>query len=559
VSDIDQEILDHLNDDMAEMDNGPTAQAAIQRAAAEAKRQQRESLIRELSALSPMEYDQRRRQEAARLGARVSTLDAEVAQARRGGSSHTAPTNTPIIPDVEPWQVPVDGAALLDEMVSAFTRFVVLPDLAAVAMALWVIHTYCLDAADVIPRLAFTSPEKRCGKTIAMGMLGHLVARPLPASNISSASVYRAIEAFHPTLLIDEADTFLQKNEELRGVINSGHSRHNAHVIRTAGDNHETVTFSTWAPIAIAQIGKLPGTIEDRSIEVRMRRRHPGEKVEKFRRQHRAGLPILARKVARWAADNLSSLIGYEPAIPETLNDRAGDNWEPLLAIADRIGGGTPARARDAALQLSGERPDDSIGEMVLSDLRDMFIERGVDRLTSKEICAALAEDETRPWHEYRHAKPITQAQLARLLKRYGIHPDSVRVGDKTPKGYKRSDFDDAFQRYLSPFQAATPQQPNGEKEISDSGSRNTAGDVAVPETSENPTGTGDVAPLRPGEGVSGGTTSNCMPEQPGNNPPADSSRANSIPCQYFMGSHLLGAPCTRCGRRFADHFRTYG
>jgi hypothetical protein len=110
-----------------------------------------------------------------------------------------------------------------------------------------------------------------------------LTPRSIAASNITAASLFRTIEQFGPTLSLDEADTFLGENDELRGVINSGHRRSTAFVIRTVGDEHEARLFSTWCAKVIAAIGKLQGTLEDRSILVSMRRRAPGESVERFR------------------------------------------------------------------------------------------------------------------------------------------------------------------------------------------------------------------------------------------------------------------------------------
>ena len=103
-------------------------------------------------------------------------------------------------------------------------------------------------------------------------------------------------------------------------------------------------------------IGKLPSTLSDRAIEVPLKRKRPDEKVMRFRIVRPGDLPDLKRKCIRWAADNLISLrdgaLGV--SVPEGLNDRAADNWEPLLAIADRTGGEWPERARKAALALSG-------------------------------------------------------------------------------------------------------------------------------------------------------------------------------------------------------------
>jgi hypothetical protein len=107
------------------------------------------------------------------------------------------------------------------------------------------------------PLLALTSPEKRCGKTTTLSLLTRLVPRPLLSSNISPAALFRIVEKYCPTLLIDEADSFLRDKEELRGILNSGHTRDAAYVVRTVGDDKEPCRFSTWAPKAVALIGRL--------------------------------------------------------------------------------------------------------------------------------------------------------------------------------------------------------------------------------------------------------------------------------------------------------------
>ena len=116
----------------------------------------------------------------------------------------------------------------------------------------------------------------------------------LSASNISSAALFRSIEKWVPTLLIDEADSFATKNDELRGVLNSGHTPQTAFVVRCIGDDSEPRIFSTWGCKALAAIGKLPDTVMDRSIEIRLRRALPGEVAEKIRhaspRQIRASI-----------------------------------------------------------------------------------------------------------------------------------------------------------------------------------------------------------------------------------------------------------------------------
>src|SRR5215831_11442204 len=142
------------------------------------------------------------------------------------------------------------------------------------AGGLWIVFTYALDAFDEAPILALCSPLKRCGKTTTEDLTAALAQRPLTAANITVAALYRTVEQFAPTLIVDEADTFLLTNLALRGIINSGHTRATAFVIRTAG--HEPRLFSTWGARMIALIGRLPATLEDRAIVLPMRRRAPG-------------------------------------------------------------------------------------------------------------------------------------------------------------------------------------------------------------------------------------------------------------------------------------------
>ena len=328
-------------------------------------------------------------------------------------------------------------------------------------MALWVVLAHAIDTADVAPRLAFTSPVKRCAKTTALNVVGRLVPRALPASNISPAAVFRAIEAARPTLLIDEADTFLKTSDELRGVLNSGHSRDSANVVRVVGDNLEVRQFSTWAAIAVALIGKLPDTLEDRSIAIEMKRKKPDETVEKFRRNRLAKLADLASMAARWAADNAEALRAATPDIPSELHDRAADNWEPLLPIADIAGGDWPARARAVAVRICGGADDDtSVRVQLLKDIGELFKKHGTDQLASATIIADLGDMEHRPWPDWKAGKPISAPQMARQLKPFGISPGTIRDGHDTAKGYKLTQLEDALRRYGG-FQTVTTSQTN--------------------------------------------------------------------------------------------------
>ena len=438
--------------------NGSAATGASQLSATDD-----DETIAHLAKLNPVDYDRQREAAAQRLGCRASTLDAAVKAARATPSNSGGQGQPLALPEPAPWHDPVDGPGLLDGLAKAIKRHVVLPEHEANAIALWVAHAYVFEAFTVTPRLGVTSAEKRCGKTTLLDVLVCLVPRSLLASNISAAATYRTIELARPTLLVDEADTFLSDSEDLRGVLNSGH-RKGGSVVRLVGDKHEPRRFATYAPVAIAMIGALPGTLADRSIPIRLERRRANETVTPFRGDRTEDLVQLARKAARWAADNRKHLADADPDTNGLFN-RDADNWRPLLAIADAVGGDWPARARHAAQLLTAASATDqeTIGTMVLADICALFESREVDRVTSKDIVEHLLKLEERPWQEFGHSnRPITPHALARLLKRFRVAPTNLRANGGGPqKGYFRKALQDAFDRYLAPVavSTATPKQ----------------------------------------------------------------------------------------------------
>jgi Protein of unknown function (DUF3631)/Bifunctional DNA primase/polymerase, N-terminal len=402
-----------------------------------------------LAQLGVLAYQKRRLQEAKTLGIPVAALDKLVRQTQAQAEDRSAE-----LPhwQVAPWDAPVDGAALLADIEQAFTLYVFLPTGASAALALWTLHAWTMDAGDISPFIVLLSPTKRCGKTTVLIILLYLTPRSELSSNISPSALFRYVEDIRPTLLIDEADSFMRDNEELRGILNSGHTKAAAHVIRNVEINgeHKPRRFSTWAPKAIATIRELADTLEDRAIMLMLQRKPPGAKVERLRKRDNDEFAVLRRKAARWAADNFAKLADPDPQIPDALNDRAADNWRPLLAIADLADGGWPKRAREAACILSGDGHDvGAINVEMLADIKKAFGESEV--LTSADLVAALVADPERPWATWgKNDKPLTQNQLARLLRPFAIISETVHpLGRPHAKGYKRAHFEEAWTAYL--------------------------------------------------------------------------------------------------------------
>lgn len=379
----------------------------------------------------------------------------EAADAKANPQADSGGKGTPLnLEPPEPWAHPVKAAELLDEVRKVFDDHLVMPKWSSAADALWTAHTYGFEAFDYTPRLSIQSPEMQCGKSKKLDILGVLCCKAIMAANISAPAMFRTIELGRPTLLIDEADSFMKENEELRGVVNSGHAA-NGGVIRTVGDDHEPRLFSTFAPVAIAGIGHRAATIEDRSIPTHMRRKLPADKVRRFRSKDPA-YPRIRRQLARMMQDMVrGGVAGLDPKMPKSLSDRQTDSWRPLFAIAEKAGGHWPELAWNAAIELCKVAADNtqSIGVRLLSDVREIFYAgtgKPADAIASKMLADLLAAIDDAPWAEWK-GKAITMPAMARLLVKYKISPATVRLKAATFKGYKFDQFSDAWARYLPP------------------------------------------------------------------------------------------------------------
>jgi putative DNA primase/helicase len=441
--------------------------------------------LERLAKLSAFDYERARKAAADALKVRAPILDRLVTAKRTelGLDADDGKQGKSIaFPEPELWPQPVEGVALLDELAQV-GDYVVMAKPCRCAVALWVVHSYLLGQAFISPRLAILSPTKQCGKTRLLNVMTPLVYKPLRTDNITTSALFRVVSAHRPSLLIDEADSFATKdNDELRGILNSGHQK-GGQVLRNVGDEHEPRAFDTYAATAIAAIGTLPDTVMDRSIIINLAKRKADETIRPFRLDRTEVLQQLGRRVARWAHDNADAVGALDPVMPPGIADRVADNWRSLLAIADVVGGEWPERARQAALAMKPDVGETSRTELLICDIAAIFTALGRDRISSAELIEELCKITPRPWSEYgRSGKPITQNKLARLLKPLGIVPVVVRIGSETPRGYERSQFDDAFSRY-SP-----------EKEASNRNSASNADTTGTSDLFQTATGDPDVA-----------------------------------------------------------------
>ena len=429
----------------------PPAEEVDEKAKAKATAEEDE-LIANLARMRPGIAFARARSEAAKsLGLPRGDIDAEIRRAREDIAA--APLYGHWV--VEPWPEPVDGDSLLRDLIRRIRRHVVISDEGVLTVGLWVIMSWVHDeVATHSPILNINSVEPESGKSTLMGLIAFLMPKCIASVEISEAALYRAIERWQPSLALDEFDSILTDDNKaaLRSVINSGHVRGSG-VLRCTGDDQTPTLFQTFAAKSIGMIGRrLPPPTLSRCIFIELRRRRRDELVEKFKHTDDAGLADLRGRLRRWALDNRDALRDAKPSIPDALQNRAEDNWRLLLGIGDLCSGveDYADKARTAAIRIESRSDSRTASALALAAVKAVFEARGCDRIYSETLLNDLTADPTAEWAEWgRSRKPISQRQLANLLRGYGITPEQVRIDDVQRRGYVLTRFQDAFERYL--------------------------------------------------------------------------------------------------------------
>lgn len=249
---------------------------------------------------------------------------------------------------------------VLDDTRAHITKYVSVTDAQADVLAIWVAHTHAIEAADCTPYIHVTSTGPRAGKTRLLEVLEPLVRAPIRTADMTEAALFHLLSTKPRTLLLDEVDTVFgggKSREGLRALLNASYRR-GTPVQRVRGGKVES--YEVFGPKVIAGIGEIPDTVADRSIRIQMVRKESDVKVERYNyRDAEWDADMLKRRAADVFSPNaqtvewLKALVVFRPELPDWLNDRQQDSWEPLLALVDMVGGHWPKKVRDASYQLS--------------------------------------------------------------------------------------------------------------------------------------------------------------------------------------------------------------
>lgn len=371
------------------------------------------------------------------------------------------------------------GFKLLNDVRAYIKRFCVFPNEHCLsAVTLWSAHAHMIKSFYTSPRLALLSPEPGSGKTRVLEVLDLLVPESMLVFSPSPASIFRTLKKRQVTLLFDEIDAIWSKkgkddsHEDLRALLNAGY-RSGATIPRCVGSQHDVEDFEVFCAVAMAGLGELPETIMTRSVIIKMRRRAQGETVEQFRTRKEGAIgQILRERLQNWAAEVGVDAGNAWPELPNGVEDRNAEIWEPLIAVADAAGGEWPEIARKACQAIIESSLDRrvSLGIRLLGDLKTLFDKAGKDKLSTAYLLDMLASersglDDDAPWADL-YGVGINARKLAGLLRQYGVKSKKVRIDDFTQQGYTREDLHDTWQRYLPPSSAQTEQVEQTEQKV---------------------------------------------------------------------------------------------
>jgi len=370
-----------------------------------------------------------------------------------------------------------DPLRMMDKLVAFYSEHLFAPSWVHDLMAVWAAHTHAIEAFTTTAYLSFTSEEPDSGKSRALELLQMTCRDALTTMNVSDAALFRAIEAFRPTLLLDEMDGMLGDKQDKKmfvSMLNAGYRvGGGACVLRIGGPNRDELErFSPFCPKAMGGIGDdlLPPALHSRCLHIPMKPRLGTEPGGGFVYEDELKCAeTLHDRLAAWAKLNLDELRALRPELPDGFRNRRGEVSRPLLAVASVLGGEWQERIARALSEVASDKKT-SWGVKLLEDCRTIFLAHaeltGETEIAKVQMVQELKKLPDAPWDGWDY----DSNKLSRKLRHYGV-PSDTKVGpaDKRVRGWKLADFEDAWARHLPPVgRAAEESAPSVLNEISD-------------------------------------------------------------------------------------------
>jgi hypothetical protein len=357
-----------------------------------------------------------------------------------------------------------DAVAMLDSVVAHLRQYLVCDEYQYNILALWILSTWCFQEFPTAAYLNIRSPEPQSGKTRCLELLYQLADQPSFLAGASPATVTGKLledrsakecetkEGFifhNPPYchMLDDCHHTLSSSERqpLLAMLNSGTRAASRYVLGST-------EYCLFSPKAFASNAPLPRSLASRCIPIVLRRKKPSEVAARFHPQAPLSPEVeelvhtLDSLNAAWLAESAAET---PDDLPANLTARQQDCAEPLLHIADAIGGPWPARAR-AAIVAAFQLVEDSESIQLLADIRNSFLlHSDPEHLTTADLLASLVTCENRPWSSWNPTPIKSGRRLGVLLRGFGIRPINLKIErGKVLKGYKFADLQDAWERY---------------------------------------------------------------------------------------------------------------
>ncbi len=302
---------------------------------------------------------------AARAGNTSERLD-RMETARLAGGRGTVVCR-PQTPPARPPAERIPGDQLLDllrQWIGTYARF---PSPAALdAVTLWVAHTHMRDEKGTLvfratPRLYLLSSEPGSGKSKVLELCNMLCPATYGLTlEPTAAGLTHTIGNEHATVFIDEGDVMFgagQRKSAVRAVINGGYERHGTML---NGKGSKATRVPVFGALALAGLDVLEKGTGDtltallsRGVRIRMKRAGKDDRPAKVTRVTEEQGEKMKAWLEAWASQVLDGLKDHQPVMPDEVDGRPEQIWEPLVAVADAAGGEWPERARAACVELA--------------------------------------------------------------------------------------------------------------------------------------------------------------------------------------------------------------